>query len=74
MKTIQDYFEDSLPADIAAMAIRNTDESALNAKICTSPKSALRGGFIWAQSPQGFLFWKSVYESIESGDFRELEA
>jgi len=34
MKTIEEHFIDSMPADIAAMAIRNTSADLLDLKIC----------------------------------------
>ena len=47
-KTLEEIFIDSMPADIAAMAIRNTDESLLNIEIDSSPDQALHKAFYWA--------------------------
>jgi hypothetical protein len=74
MKTIEQHFEDSMPADIAAMAIRNTDEDLLHMSICQTPAAALHFAFDWAASNQGFAFWASVSDTVsENRDFRDLK-
>ena len=74
MKTIEQHFYDSMPADIAAMAIRNTDEDLLHMSICQTPAAALHFAFDWAASNQGFAFWASVSDTVsESRDFRDLK-
>ena len=75
MKTIEEHFIDSMPADIAAMAIRNTDEGLLHMSICQTPAAALHFAFDWAASNQGFAFWASVSDTVsENRDFRDLKA
>ena len=72
-KTIEQHFYDSMPADIAAMAIRNTDEDLLHMSICQTPAAALQKGFDWAASDQGYSFWASVFDTVsENRDFRDL--
>jgi len=74
MKTIEEHFYDSMPADIAAMAIRNTDEGLLHMSICQTPAAALHFAFDWAASDQGYAFWSSVSDTIsENRDFRDLK-
>jgi hypothetical protein len=74
MKTIEEHFYDSMPADIAAMAIRNTDEDLLHMSICQTPAAALQKAFDWAASDQGYAFWSSVFDTVsESRDFRDLK-
>jgi len=74
MKTIEEHFEDSMPADIAAMAIRNTDQDLLRLSICKTPAAALQKAFDWAVSDQGYAFWSSVFDTIsENRDFRDLK-
>ena len=73
-KTIEQHFYDSMPADIAAMAIRNTDEDLLHMSICKTPAAALQKSFDWAASDQGYAFWSSVFDTVsESRDFRDLK-
>lgn len=74
MKTILEHLIDSLPADIAAAAIRNTDKTMQDAPV-SSPSEALRGAFPWWSSKQGFKYWEEVYELVSTaGDFRNLES
>ena len=73
-KTIEEHFYDSMPADIAAMAIRNTDEDLLHMSICQTPAAALQKAFDWAASDQGYAFWSSVFDTVsENRDFRDLK-
>ena len=73
-KTIEQHFYDSMPADIAAMAIRNTDEDLLHMSICKTPAAALQKAFSWPGSDQGYAFWSSVFDTVsESRDFRDLK-
>ena len=73
-KTIEEHFIHSMPADIAAMAIRNTDEDLLHMSICQTPAAALQKSFDWAASDQGYAFWSSVFDTVsESRDFRDLK-
>ena len=73
-KTIEEHFYDSMTADIAAMAIRNTDEDLLHMSICKTPAAALQKAFDWAASDQGYAFWSSVFDTVsESRDFRDLK-
>ena len=73
-KTLEEIFIDSMPADIAAMAIRNTDESLLNIEIDSSPDQALHKAFYWANSEQGGAFWIEVYSALKGEiDFRDLD-
>ena len=74
MKTLEEHFYDSMPADIAAMAIRNTDEDLLHMSICQTPAAALQKAFDWAASDQGYAFWSSVFDTLlENRDFRDLK-
>lgn len=71
MKTFEEQFIDSMPADIAAMAIRNTAEDILNLKICKTPAIALQLAFWWSDTDQGSAFWANVFLTISrEGDFR----
>ena len=73
MKTIEEHFIDSMPADIAAMAIRNTSADLLDLKICKTPAAALQRAFWWAETDQGSAFWSSVFLTIsKDGDFRNM--
>ena len=73
-KTLEEHFYDSMPADIAAMAIRNTDEDLLHMNICQTPAAALQKAFDWAASDQGYAFWSSVFDTLlENRDFRDLK-
>ena len=73
-KTIEQHLIDSMPADIAAMAIRNTSENILDLKICKTPAAALQKAFDWAVSNQGYAFWSSVFDTVsQSRDFRDLK-
>ena len=64
MKTIRQHYEEDLPADIAAMAIRNAEESnsgccVLDTKVESLTK-ALCMGFVWDMTDQGKAFWYEV--------------
>jgi len=75
MKSIEEHFIDSMPADIAAMAIRNTPDDLLDLKICKTPADALMEGFNWVDSREGYAFWKSVFSTVsKEGDFRDMES
>lgn len=79
MKTIRDHFQDSMPADIAAMAIRNTDEDLIDLKIFSellpkTPADALQIAFHWSASQQGRDFWENIFYILsEGGDFRDFQ-
>jgi hypothetical protein len=73
VKSIEEHFIDSMPADIAAMAIRNTSEDLLDLKICKTPAAALQRAFWWADTNQRSAFWASVFLTIsKEGDFRDM--
>lgn len=72
MKTIEEHFIDSMPADIAAMAIANTEDSLLELKSYKTPEAALQHAFTWCNSKQGNLFWSQVFDTLQAeGDFRD---
>jgi len=72
MKSIEEHFIDSMPADIAAMAIANTEDSLLELKSYKTPEAALRHAFTWCNSKQGNLFWSQVFDTLKAeGDFRD---
>jgi hypothetical protein len=62
-----------MPADIAALAIRNTSEDLLDLKFCRTPAAALQKAFFWAESQQGVAYWECVHDTIlKDGDFRDF--
>jgi hypothetical protein len=65
MKTIEEWFTDYLPADIAALAIRNTDDILLSVEMSSLSK-AIRDSFVWYSTPQGFQFWREVFEDVKA--------
>ena len=66
MKTIREWFEETLPKDIADLAIQTTielrSERILKAK---EPdfQNAILGAFVWEKSPQDDDFWRTIYDS-----------
>ena len=73
-KTSEEHFYDAMPADIEAIAIRNTDENLLHMSICRTPAAALQKAFDWAASDQGYAFWSSVFDTVsENRDYRDLK-
>ena len=64
MKTIRQWYEDELPADIAALAIANAEEQDAGklALSASGLRVAILTGFIWGKSPQGRRFWPQVYK------------
>lgn len=58
-KTKLQWFEDYLPADVAALAINNTEELRLNEQ-SESLDDALHGAFVWAKTDQGHKFWDNI--------------
>lgn len=63
MNTIEDWFIDHLPADIAAMAISNTSDEVQRLKH-PSLSGAIKSAFIWSKSRQGHAFWLQLYETV----------
>lgn len=63
-QTILQWFEHYLPADIAALAINNTDELRLN-ELFESLDAALYGAFVWAKTDQGHKFWDDIANQKE---------
>ena len=68
-KKISDWFADYLPADIAAMALNNTESEMLDDKV-ESLDAALFAAFVWAKTEQGHQFW----DNIANTENRWLEA
>ena len=62
-KTMLQWFEDYLPADIEALAINNTDELRYDEQF-ESLVAALCGAFIWAKTDQGHKFWDDIVNNI----------
>lgn len=58
-KTKLQWFEDYLPADVAALAINNTEELRLNEQ-SESLDDALHEAFVWAKTDQGHKFWDNI--------------
>ena len=63
--TIEEWFTNHLPADIGALAIRNTDDSLLSIEISSLSK-AIRDSFVWLETPQGFEFWRELFEGVKA--------
>lgn len=59
MKTIKQWFEETLPPEYANRAIRNTKPATLEASV-RSIGSAISGAFCWEDSPEGHKFWEDV--------------
>ena len=67
MKTIRQWYEDELPADIAALAIANAEDQDAE-RLTRSVETlsyAICSGFFWSSSPQGWDFWIQVH----NGDY-----
>jgi DnaJ-class molecular chaperone len=58
-KDLLEWFEDYLPADIAALAINNTDEQRLGEQF-ESLDAALYGAFVWSKTEQGHKYWDDI--------------
>ena len=65
-KSIKDWFCDYLPADVAALAMNNTEESLLTINL-PSLDIALSAAFVWYNTKQGHEFW-SKFASKEMRD------
>lgn len=75
-KTKLQWFEDYLPADVAALAINNTEELRLNEQ-SESLDDALHGAFVWAKTDQGHKFWgqhRKHQEQMDGSFNRALRA
>jgi hypothetical protein len=62
LKTMEEWFNECLPADIAEKAIANTKEqkiSYLDQKT-NSLYWALSDGFMWIDSPEGIGYWLEI--------------
>lgn len=68
MRTTRQWFEDELPADIAALAITNSRPGALETKRATL-EEALSLSFVWTNTNEGFYFWHEVHGC---SDYREI--
>ena len=67
MKTIEEWFINHLPADVAEMAIRNTEYK----EACRSSLGeAIVSAFVWDATPQGCVFWVQVFQQ-HAGSFEE---
>ena len=58
-KKISEWFADYLPADIAAMALNNTESKMLEDQV-ESLDAALYAAFVWAKTEQGHQFWDNI--------------
>lgn len=59
MKTIKKWFLDTLPEDIAKLAIKNTPEKDIEKeKECF--EDALYESFIWDDTEEGFEYWSNI--------------
>lgn len=65
MKTIEEWFINHLPADVAEMAIRNTE---FKDAYRSSLGEAIVSAFVWDATPQGCAFWVQVFEQ-HAGSF-----
>ncbi len=66
MKTIKEWFEETLPKEVAELSIQTTlDLSGEERLFSKAPsfKRALLGAFFWMKSPQEDDFWRTIYES-----------
>jgi len=65
-KTIKEWFEDELPADIAEMAICNAEIYNCGTYVLDTQeatlKNALSSAFLWQETPQGHAFWQEVHD------------
>lgn len=62
-KTIKKWFQKGLTSKVSKKAIDNTPPIALNTK-CPSLRKALFNAFQWEQSPEGFEFWKNIFDTL----------
>lgn len=53
MKTAQQWFEETLPKNVAEMAVKNIDKGKESIEYPDFCK-ALISSFVWRESPQGF--------------------
>jgi hypothetical protein len=60
MKTIEETFKAELPRDIAEAALAAVSPNRKGYKVSGVPE-ALKYGFLWHTTPQGFAFWLEVY-------------
>ena len=63
MKTIKQWFEETLPPEYAKRAIRNTRPEYLNTK-WVDTAAALSAAFRWSESPEGRDFWDKVQAAM----------
>ena len=65
-KTIKQWFEETLPKEIAELAIENTIELSGKWRLeFKEPdfKNAVLGAFVWKASKQGHSFWETIFDS-----------
>lgn len=58
MKTIREWFQE-LPTDVRIKAETNARPSAMSVKAPTLA-SAIGGSFVWAESPEGQVYWEQI--------------
>ena len=66
MKTIEQYFREKLPKDVADKAIANCkgDNNSANTKDVLS--TGLIGAFIWAETPEGHAYWQCIEQKYNA--------
>lgn len=66
-KTIKEWFESIQDPEIRQKALANMDEKEKDRKV-GSLKEAIRIGFDWQPSPEGYVFWEDIslnYKQVE---------
>lgn len=67
-KTVREWFEQTLPKEIAEKTIENTVN--LNPKTLddkeTSFRRALAISFFWINSPEGHVYWSEIQDKYEN--------
>lgn len=61
-KTIREWF-DELPEPQRSQAIENMHKTLQN-KVIPSLSMAIRAGFQWSGSTQGFIYWRNIAAEI----------
>ena len=63
MKTAREWFKE-LPDDIEKMAVENAENGnypIIDDEVFSDLPDAIYSSFCWKDSPQGFGFWKDVF-------------
>lgn len=69
-KKVREWFEQTLPKEIAEKAIENTITLNSNPKTLYDKEESFRyslaTSFMWSETPEGHEYWSKIYDKYEN--------